>query len=151
MADRIAKVPGVAVANPLRFGAFEVNGSGQFLLASRPDQLRKVFDLAPKRGDLYALQPNQIAVSKKVFDDKHWRLGQKITTKFPVQAAAPVTIGAVFGRGQREGLSDSFMSLDGYDKRFSQIADSKVYIALDHGTSINEVRPKIEAIAKQFP
>ena len=40
MADRIAKVPGVAVANPLRFGSFEVNGSGQFLLASRPDRAR---------------------------------------------------------------------------------------------------------------
>ncbi len=151
MAERIAKVPGVAVANPLRFGAFEVNGSGQFLLASRPGELDRVFDLAPKQGDLYGLQPNQIAVSKKVFDDKHWKLGQQLRTKFPEQGAAPVTIGAVFGRGQREGLSDYFMSLDGYDKRFSQIADSQVYIALDHGTSIKDVRPKIEAIAKQFP
>jgi len=57
----------------------------------------------------------------------------------------------VFGRGQREGLSDYFMSLDGSDKRFSQIADSQVYIALDHGASIKEVRPKVEAVAKQFP
>ena len=151
MAERIAKVPGVAVANPLRFGAFEVNGSGQFLIASRPNELDRVFDLDPRKGDLTTLQPNQIAVSKKVFDDKHWKLGQQLRTKFPEQGGGPVTIGAVFGRGQREGLSDYFMSLDGYDKRFSQIADSQVYIALDRGASIKEVRPKIEAIAKQFP
>ena len=41
--------------------------------------------------------------------------------------------------------------LEGYDARFSEIADNQVYIALDHGTSISDVRPKIEAIAKQFP
>ena len=151
MADRIAKVPGVAVANPLRFGAFEVNGSGQFVIASRPGDLGRVFDLDPRKGDLTTLQPNQIAVSKKVFDDKHWKLGQQLRTKFPEQGAGPVTIGAVFGRGQREGLSDYFMSLDGYDKRFTQIADSQVYIALDPGASVKEVRPKVEAIAKQFP
>ena len=87
MADRIAEVPGVAVANPLRFGVFEVNGSGQFLIASRPDELAIVFDLDPRQGDLTTLQPNQIAVSKKVFDDKHWKLGQQLRTKFPEQAA----------------------------------------------------------------
>ena len=62
-----------------------------------------------------------------------------------------MTIGAVFGRGQPRGPADYFMSLDGYDKRFSQIADSQVYIALDRGASVKEVRPKVEAIAKQFP
>ncbi len=151
MAKRIAKVPGVAVANPLRFGAFEVDGSGQFLLASRPGELDRVFDLDPKLGDLTTLQPNQIAVSKKVFDDKQWRLGQQLRTKFPESGAPKVTIGAVFGRGQREGLSDYFISLDAYDKRFTQHADSQVYIALDRGANVKEVRPKIEAIAKDFP
>jgi Predicted ABC-type transport system involved in lysophospholipase L1 biosynthesis, permease component len=151
MAERIAKVPGVAVANPLRFGGFEVKGNGQFLLASRPGELDRVFDLAPKAGDLKTLGPNQIAVSQKVFDDNHWKLGQRVRTRFPVSGAPPLTIGAVFGRGQREGLADYFISLAAYDRRFTEIADSQVYIALDRGASIAEVRPRIERIAKEFP
>lgn len=151
MAERIAKVPGVAVANPLRFGAFEIKGDGKFLLASRPGELDKVFDLAPKAGDFTALGPNQIAVSQKAFDDNHWKLGQRVRTRFPVRGAPTMTIGAVFGRGQREGLADYFISLAAYDQRFTETADSQVYIALDRGTSIAEARPRIERIAKQFP
>ena len=151
MADRIAKVPGVAVANPLRFGGFEIGGKGEFLLASRPGELDKVFDLAPKAGDLSTLGPNQIAVSKKVFDDKHWKLGQKVATRFPRQGAPALTIGAVFGRGQREGLADYFISLAGFDQRFTETADSQVYIALDRGASITDVRRRIERVATDFP
>jgi len=139
------------VANPLRFGAFEIKGAGKFLLASRPAELNKVFDLAPKAGDLTALGPNQIAVSQKALDDNGWKLGQRVRTRFPVAGNPAMTIGAVFGRGQREGLADYFISLASYDKRFTQIADSQVYIALDSGASIADVRPKIERIARQFP
>ena len=151
MAERIAKVPGVAVANPLRFGGFEIAGKGQFLLASRPGELDKVFDLAPKAGDLSNLGPNQIAVSKKVFDDKHWKLGQTIKTRFPLQGAPALTIGAVFGRGQREGLPDYFISLVAYDQRFTETADSQVYIALDRGVSITDARHRIQRVVKDFP
>ena len=151
MAERIAKVPGVAVANPLRFGGFEIAGKGQFLLASRPGELDKVFDLAPKAGDLSNLGPNQIAVSKKVFDDKHWKLGQAIKTRFPRQGAPTLTIGAVFGRGKREGLADYFISLAAYDRRFTETADSQVYIALDRGVSIADARHRIQRVVKDFP
>ena len=37
----------------------------------------------PAQGDLTTLGPNQIAVSKKVFDDKHWKLGQQIDDEVP--------------------------------------------------------------------
>lgn len=151
MADRIAEVPGVAVADPLRFGAFEVKGKSQFLIASRPSELDQVFDLTPKSGHLSTLGPNEIAVSQKALEDNKWKLGQVVKTRFPVGDAPRVTIGAVFGRGLREGLADYFVSLAAYDQRFTQIADSQVYIALEPGASIADARSRIEAIAKDFP
>ena len=152
MAERIAKVPGVAVANPLRFGAFEVERVGPVphRVASRATSTASSTS-TPGRVTSPRSSRTRSRCRRRCSTTSTGSSASRSQTKFPLQRAAPVTIGAVFGRGQREGLADYFMSLDGYDKRFSEIADNQVYIALDHGTSVKDVRPKIEAIAKQFP
>lgn len=149
--EAVAKVPGVELASPLRFGPFEADGKGSFLVASDPATLDRIFDIDPRQGDITKLGPNQIAVSKKVFDDNGWKLGQKIPTKFPVGGDQKMAIGAVYGFGQREGLSDYFLSLAAFDKRFTEIADNQLYISLDPGVKAKDVTPAIEKALKQFP
>ena len=43
------------------------------------------------------------------------------------------TIGAVYGFGQREGLSDYLISLEAFDERFTEIADNQVYVTARSG------------------
>ncbi len=149
--EAVGKVPGVELANPLRFGPFEAAGKGSFLVSSDPKTLDRIFDIDPQQGDITTLGPNQIAVSKKVLDDNGWTLGQQIRTKFPVGGNQKMTIGAVYGFGQKEGLSDYFLSLAAFDKRFTVIADNQLYISLERGVKAKEVSPAIEKALKEFP
>ncbi len=151
MGDRIAAVPGVARAQPLRFGPFEIAGKGNFVMASRPAEINALINFEPVSGDFAALGPNDIAVSEKVFEEKRWKLGDEISTTFPVGGKQKLTITATFERGQRELFSDYFISLAAYDRRYPTVADSFVYIGLDDGTSIESVRPAITKVIKQFP
>jgi putative ABC transport system permease protein len=151
IAPDIREVPGVEVATPLRFAPFEVAGKGTFLVGLDPRDLGKVFDVDPQQGDLSTLGPDEIAVSQKVLDDNDWELGDRITTKFPVGGSQKMTIGAVYGFGQREGLTDYQISLDAFDRRFTNIVDNQVYITLAPGTTAEDVTPAIEKVLKEFP
>jgi putative ABC transport system permease protein len=151
LAEDVREVPGVEVATPIRFSGFEVDGSSQFVVGLDPSEIDAVFDVDPQQGDLAALGPDQIAVSRKALEDNKWKLGDEIDTKFPIGGDQKMEIGAVYGFGQREGLSDYQISLDAYDKRFTEIVDNQLYITLAPGADAATVKADVEKILKQFP
>ncbi len=151
IAGEVRKVPGVAVATPLRFAGFEVDGSAQFVVGLDPSNIDAVFDVDPQAGDLAALGPDQIAVSRKVLEDHDWKLGEDIETRFPIGGDQKMQIGAVYGFGQREGLSDYQISLDAFDRRFTDVVDNQLYVNLDPGAKAATVKPAIAKVLKEFP
>lgn len=151
IAEEVRKVPGVDIATPIRFNGFEVDGKGAFLVGLDPKNIGAVFDVDPQAGDLATLGPDQIAVSRKVLEDNDWKLGQAIDTKFPIGGNQKMTIGAVYGFGQREGLSDYQISLDAFDRRFTNIADNQLYITLAPDARPAEVKAGIEKVLRDFP
>ena len=149
--NQVAKVPGVAVASPLRFGPFEVGGSNQFIFAIAPKTIGEVLDLRPQRGVIADLGPNDLAVSTKVFAENHWKLGQKVATRFPVGGRQPMRIAAVYGFGQREGFADYLTSLGSFDRRETVISDNQVFLRLAPGTTVKEVTLQLKKIVAKFP
>jgi putative ABC transport system permease protein len=151
IAGDVQKVPGVEIATPLRFSGFQVDGASEAIVGLNPENISAVFDVDPQQGDLSTLGPDQIAVSKKALDDHDWKLGDEIDTKFPVGGDQKMEIGAVYGFGQREGLSDYQISLAAFDRRFTDIVDNQLYITLEPGADAATVKADVKQVLKQFP
>lgn len=151
LAEDLQKLPEVGVAGALRFGPLKVLDKSAFLTASDPRTMDAIFDINPRRGDLATLGPDDIAVSSAVFKDNKWRLGQEIATQFPIGGTQKMRIGAVYGFGQKEGLSDYFISTAAFDQRYTSSGDNQVYIKVANGTSIAAAKPALEKVVKQYP
>jgi len=152
LATEIRGLPDIAAASGLRFGAFEVDGSGKFLVSGDPGATNELFDLGPLDvSEFDALGPNQIAVSEKVANDKGLAVGDSLEVKFPVGGKREMDVGAIYEVGQREGLSDYFISLDAYQDLFPQQLDNQVYASLKPGVSAAAGRREIEPVLEAYP
>lgn len=152
LATEIRALPDIAAASGLRFGAFEVEDSGKFLVAGDPAAFNELFDLQPvDRAEFDSLASDQIGVSTKVASDKGWEVGDRLDVKFPVGGAQKMEIGAIYAVGQQEGLSDYFISLDAYQGLFPQQLDNQVYALLDPGVSAAEGRSQIDPVLDAYP
>jgi putative ABC transport system permease protein len=151
LARQLSQVPDAAVVGGLRFAPLKIDGKDQFLASSNPRTINDLFDLRPKAGNIATMGPDDIAVSKKVFDDNGWKLGQQVHTQFPVGGTGTMRIAAVYGFGAREGLSDYFIGTNAYDRRYTELGDNQVYVKLKPGVSVAEARPSFRAVVDQYP
>lgn len=151
LSKEVAALPEIQAASGLRFNVFEVDGSGKFLAASDPADLSELFDVDPIAGDFPTLGLNEIAVSKKVADEKDWKIGSELPVKFPVGGAGKMRVGAIYGVGQQEGLSDYFISIPAFDARYTEHIDNQVYARLRLGVTPVEGKRAIEPIVEQYP
>jgi len=109
-----------------------------------------LFKLDPRRGEFTDLDENSVAVSERVANKEGWKLGTKIPMQFPNGERA-LTIRAIYGTGEREGLSDFGLSLDGYALGYPEVVDNQVYVRLADGVSPAEGRKALERVAKPYP
>ena len=152
LATDIAALPDIAQASGLRFGAFEVEDSGKFLVSGDPAAFNQLFDLRPlDRAGFDALGPSQIAISEKVAADKNLSVGDQLNVKFPIGGSQEMEIGAIYELGQQQGLSDYFISLDAYGMLFPQQLDNQVYASLKPGVSAADGGAEIEPVLAAYP
>ena len=150
LAAEIKAVPGVGASSGLRFAGAELEGKGVFIIASDPEMSMQLFDVNPERGDFKQLGINDIAVSADRMKTEGWRLGQRISAKFP-KGVSTLKITAVFGMGQQAGLSDYFVSLDAYNSHYTQQLDNQVYAKVADGANPRVVAQDIKKVLKQYP
>jgi putative ABC transport system permease protein len=151
LVEQVRALPEIQAATGLRFGAFEIDGATKFLAAAEPAALNTLFDVKPTDpAQFNALGPDQIAVSSKVAADKGWKVGDTVKVQFPNGNNTPMTIGAIYGFGAREGLTDYFLSTEAYSQRYVQQVDFQVYAKLKAGVPPAEGRRAIEQVVKPF-
>ena len=150
LAAEIKAVPGVGASSGLRFAGAELEGKGVFIIASDPEMSMQLFDVNPERGDFKQLGINDIAVSADRMKTEGWRLGQRISAKFP-KGVSTLKITAIFGMGQQAGLSDYFVSLDAYNSHYTQQLDNQVYAKVADGANPRVVAQDIKKVLKQYP
>lgn len=151
LAQRLRQLPQVGVATGLRFNGFEIDGKGRFLGAADPTAIRSLFDFQPRAGDFEQLGVGQIAVSKSVADDHHWKVGDTVKGKFPVGGRHDLRIGAIYRLGSEKGLTDYFISADAYNTLYPDRLDSQVYAKLRPGVSRAAGRHAIETVVRRYP
>ena len=83
LARQVAAIPGVRAASGIRFAGADIEGKAVFIGAADPRTAPILFDVQPRRGELTALGPTQIAVSTDKMRSEGWRLGQSLAVRFP--------------------------------------------------------------------
>jgi putative ABC transport system permease protein len=148
--QEVAALPEVEASSALRFGDADVEGSDEFMVALDPATAEELFELDPREGSLADLTADGIAVAAREASSKGWRIGSEVEVRFP-NGARTLTVEAIYGVGQREGLTDYAMSIDGFRAGYPEDLDNQVYVKLADGVSANEGRAALERVAAPYP
>jgi putative ABC transport system permease protein len=149
LANDISRLPQAADSSPLRFNEAEFAGSTKFFVAVDPKSVDALFDLKRKAGSFRDLGVNDVAVSQKGARDHHWHIGSTVSTKFP-NGTRDLTVRAIYGSGQREGLSDYALSIAAFDQHYTDQLDSQVYATLKSGVTPAEGKRAIDKALKPY-
>ena len=150
LARSISRLPEVGAETPLRFNQADFDGSGHFFVALNAETASELFTLDVQQGRFADLGVDDVAISTDAADDHHWKIGSTIPVRFPT-GNTTVTVGAIYGNGAKEGLSDYAFSLAAYDANYPQRIDNQIYVRLAPGVTTDEGRQAIERVVKPYP
>src|SRR6185437_1344513 len=74
--------PGIATASGIAIVPIRIGSTKAAATATNPAALKDNILLSPAAGDLGSLSPSTILISKKIADEKHWRVGTKLPVSF---------------------------------------------------------------------
>ncbi len=153
LAERVAKVPGVAAATGLRIGFVQTDGNATTVVGVDPAALQQALEIDVVAGDLTGLTPDQVAITKQQADADHRSVGQKIAVKFIDGGLQLLTVGAIYkiDAPQQGGL---LMTHEGFAKRFppSLNLDNTIYVKLAPGADVAAVKAELKRMVKRdFP
>jgi len=151
LATDVSKLPQVGASSPLRFNQAEFDGSSGFFAGVDPRSANELFNLNVEDGKIGDLaEPNSVGISRAVADDKHWRIGTRVQTKFP-NGTTPLTVRTIYGNGNKEGLSDYALSIATVSEHYTAQLDQYVFVKLASGVSPAEGRKAIDGVLKGYP
>jgi putative ABC transport system permease protein len=113
-----------------------------------PQTLGAVLKLDDKSGSVERLAPNQIAVSSKEADKKHWKAGTVVPVKFPDGQTEQATIGAIYG--SRDIVGDYVISDAGWAPHSDQASDLAILIKLKPGVSVDAAKKSLKGVAASY-
>jgi putative ABC transport system permease protein len=148
LAAEVGRVPGVKTAVGLGVGAVRLGGHDKRATVADTARLGEVVDLNVVSGSLTKLGTQKVAVSKKLLDDSHWRLGSTFPATFIDGATTRLTVGAVYKN--RDVVDDVVLDTAAWAPHAVQSLDSQVLVKLRPGVSITEARKAVEGVAATF-
>jgi putative ABC transport system permease protein len=147
----LAKLPVIEASTPVRVGFAEVNKSVDLIAAVDPVPAQKLFALKSAGGKLSDLTPDGIAISKKSADKNHWKIGSTIPVKFAKTGSTRLRVEMIYDEKQIVLPGANLISLQGYEKHFSQQLDALIFAKLKPGVSPEAGRKAIEPLLKGYP
>lgn len=147
----IARLPVIAAATPVRVGAAQVGKDVDLVTAIDPVPAQQLFDLKPVAGRLSDLGPDGIAVSKKDADKNHWKIGSQVPVKFARTGATRLRVEMIYDLDQIVLPGGNLISIQAYERHFSQQLDALIFAKLKPGVSADEGRAAIEPLLAKYP
>jgi len=153
IATELATTPDVQAAAGLRFGPAEVGNSGQFVVGLDPRKITQILKIDILAGSLDDLDTDQIAVSKKVAEDKGYQVGSAVPIVFRSTGPQTFTVGAVYDSQLFRNGRAYLVSTDAFDANFatSEQTDRQVYVKLRPGVTPAAARAQIEQVTDRYP
>ncbi|HTZ43009.1 MAG TPA: FtsX-like permease family protein [Jatrophihabitans sp.] len=145
---RLSALPQVASATGIRAGAVRLLGADRIVLAVDPSHIDDLFDVGLAQGDLRAMSPTGIAVSRQAADDKHLALGSRVPVQF-LGGTKTFTVQAIYTA--RDLAGDYVLPLAAAEQDFTQQLDFQVYVRLAPGVSTDAGRAAIDRVLAAYP
>ncbi|MFJ7075537.1 ABC transporter permease [Streptomyces sp. NPDC098781] len=146
--DRIADVPGVAQAVPVRYGVVKLGSKENNVVAADAAALKKPTSLDVYAGGT-ALRTDELLVERSVAEREKWKVGSEIAGSYPDGQRATFRVGGLFESNQ---VIDSpyIMSPGSYAAHVSGSLINKAFIMLD-GDPSDGRREALRAALADFP
>jgi putative ABC transport system permease protein len=128
----LAKTPQVTSASGIRSGQAEIDGSVEQVIAADPAKIDSLFDLQPKQGKISELSPNGIAVLDSVASDKGWKVGDTVPITFAQTGKQEFKVESIY---QQSGFTNYVMTIDAYERNFTDQFDFQVYVTTKGGVT----------------
>ena len=151
VATKAAAVPGVATVVQFRGGGFRVAGGDSFLTATDPDTVEQVTQLGVSDGSTASLNEGQMMIYKDVAEKRGWKVGDTVEVAFaslPPPGTVPITIGGIYDHNEIVG--NYLISLDTFEKYFTEQLDTLAMIKLEPGADASQVQQGIETATASF-
>jgi len=148
LATEVGRVPGVSTAVGLGVGAVRLDGHDKRATVADAAHLADVVDLNVVSGSLTHLGTQKVAVSKKLSDDNHWRVGSVLPATFVDGATTRLTVGAVYKN--RDVVEDVVLDTSAWAPHAVQSLDSQVLVKLRSGVGLVTGRKAVERVAATF-
>jgi putative ABC transport system permease protein len=150
LAERLARLPEVAVAAGVRTNQAQVDGAVADLAAVDPAAYGRIVDLGVTGGRLEDLGRDGIAVADTVARAKGWSVGEAVEVRFAETGPRRLTVAATFGRGQELG-SSYLLGLPAYEANFADRLDSRVLVTRAQGVAVPAARAAVERVTADYP
>ncbi|HEX2234738.1 MAG TPA: FtsX-like permease family protein [Actinomycetota bacterium] len=148
--DRIAQLPEIGGASPLRFGEWRQEGTTSFLAAIDPATIEAVADLGMTSGDLADLDARSVLVHEDTAADLGLALGDALAMEFAATGTRRQTLAGTFTNNSITG-ADYVLSMDAYRDNFQLDLDAMVLATAAPGTPARAASAAIEAAVADFP
>jgi putative ABC transport system permease protein len=150
--DRLAAVPEVAVATPLRSAPVGADGGTTTVVAVDPAAIDRVMDLEVRDGSIAALAGGGVAVRGRWADDHGIAVGDTVTLRFartgPVELPVRAVVdGKVLGAGDPRYV----VGLETFAANETDQLDLSVFVALREGTTARAGAAALEEALVDWP
>jgi putative ABC transport system permease protein len=148
LTERIAALPEVARARALGNGVAVVDGETRELTVADTVGLGRVLDLDVRTGSFDDVRDGEVAVSSKLADEHHWRLGTALPLRFGNGSTAEARVGAIYD--DRSLVADVMLPTSTWVAHATQPSATAVLIELAPGVRLTQGRAAVDVVAKEF-
>jgi putative ABC transport system permease protein len=146
LAGRIAELPEVARATPLRDAPVTLGDEEVWLVASDVATMADIIELGDVTGDLDRLGDDEIAVSADWAEDHGHRVGDALDVRFADGESGALSIVATYT--ERDLMGDHLVDVSVLEPHHAVASDFLVLIDLVEGTSLDAGRTAVSAVTQ---
>jgi putative ABC transport system permease protein len=147
----VRALPEAEAVAAFRQGGFRWEDSTEFITAVEPATVEAVATMDVTAGSLDALnEPDTVLIYVDRAEDQGWSVGDRITVEFATVGETELTIAGIFAENRVVG-GNFVVSLDTYQRYFTERLDAWAMVELADGVSPEQGQAALEAAVADFP
>ena len=149
LAERVDRIPEVAIAAGLRQGVAKVAGSPVLVQATDPRAAVELMTVGPIEGSPTGLGRNSIGLYKDVAAAKGLRLGDPVPVVFKDTGQRTLRLALIYSENRQAG--NYLLGTEAYDANFTNRLDSKILVKRAAGASPEAALAAVNQVARAYP
>ena len=152
VSERVAALPQVAVASPLRYGHWKDGDTTSALTAVDPATLPAVTDLHLVQGRLSDLTGGGIVLAEHLARERHLAVGDSLPMTFARTGRQNLRIVGLLRDKDADGLSTGYLiSLASFTRNYSENVDASILVKLADGVDSRSGASTLRTALSDYP